>query len=185
MAGFSFGGRDNCVLPTIAPEVLARVRDYFDITGSDDEVLSVILEGINNGTGDRHLIKWCKERDAYIDRTWCEILAGTIQLAAYSEKRRAELERSTYPLYWQIDCMTAYCKAHNELDECVFKADDPVWKSIYPPNGWLCGCGVVGLDPEIDGDIEPTVARPSDALLRKCSAWLKSDPIRLYREMNP
>lgn len=31
---------------------------------------------------------------------------------------------------------------HLRLDGLTLPADDPTWNSIYPPNGWLCSCGV-------------------------------------------
>ena len=36
---------------------------------------------------------------------------------------------------------------HKAWDGLVLRADDPFWKSHYPPNGWGCGCYVQSLGP--------------------------------------
>lgn len=35
--------------------------------------------------------------------------------------------------------------AHREMSGRVFRADDPIWQSHYPPNGWNCRCRVRAL----------------------------------------
>ncbi|MDR0966668.1 MAG: hypothetical protein LBM75_09260 [Myxococcales bacterium] len=35
--------------------------------------------------------------------------------------------------------------AHKALDGKVLRADDPLWKIIYPPNGWGCSCTVEAI----------------------------------------
>ena len=52
--------------------------------------------------------------------------------------------------YWQYK-HAAYRKpkapreAHQAWDGKVFRHDDPIWDTIYPPNGWKCSCGVGAL----------------------------------------
>jgi SPP1 gp7 family putative phage head morphogenesis protein len=36
-------------------------------------------------------------------------------------------------------------KSHLALHGRVFPADDPVWRALYPPNGWRCRCSVIAL----------------------------------------
>jgi SPP1 gp7 family putative phage head morphogenesis protein len=68
----------------------------------------------------------------------------TAQNAA--EYNRMQAEKEVYP-YWQY--ITAgdsrVRAAHKALDKMVFRADDPAWDTIYPPNGWGCRCYVKPL----------------------------------------
>lgn len=65
----------------------------------------------------------------------------TAQNAA--EYHRMVSEKDVYP-YWQY--ITAgdsrVRPAHSKLDKLTFKADDPAFNTIYPPNGWNCRCYV-------------------------------------------
>lgn len=68
--------------------------------------------------------------------------------SAYMAGRRAEQEATvdTHP-YWQyvaiLDGKTR--PSHRALAGKVYRADDPIWKAIYPPNGFNCRCRVVAL----------------------------------------
>ena len=52
-----------------------------------------------------------------------------------------------YWLYHQIDRKTKR-KSHAHFAGKVFMSDDPIWNTIYPPNGWNCGCWVEALTKE-------------------------------------
>lgn len=41
---------------------------------------------------------------------------------------------------------------HAQFDGLVLPVDDPFWNSHYPPNGWLCRCGVIQMDAEEAAD---------------------------------
>lgn len=49
--------------------------------------------------------------------------------------------------YWQYDAVndTHTRPSHLAMDGRVFKADDPIWDTWYPPNGFRCRCGVMTL----------------------------------------
>ncbi|ATG74432.1 F protein [Zobellella denitrificans] len=71
--------------------------------------------------------------------------------AAYQAGRQAsQLANSDDRPYWQYvavrDSRTR--PSHAALHGRVFRADDPIWQSLYPPNGWGCRCRVRALSAE-------------------------------------
>lgn len=70
--------------------------------------------------------------------------------SAYSVGRyKQQLEDADVAPYFQ------YCAvmdgrtrpAHQAMNGKVFRYDDPIWNTMYPPNGWNCRCTVVSLTP--------------------------------------
>lgn len=49
--------------------------------------------------------------------------------------------------YWQYDAVNDQHTrpSHLAMDGRVFRADDPIWDTWYPPNGFRCRCGVKTL----------------------------------------
>ena len=49
--------------------------------------------------------------------------------------------------FWQYDARndTRVRPSHAAMDGQVFRHDDPIWQSHYPPNGWNCRCRVRAL----------------------------------------
>lgn len=63
---------------------------------------------------------------------------------AYAAGRWARLSGSTllrYLEYRQIDRPTARDE-HKPFDGIILPIDHPLWRKIFPPNGWFCGCDV-------------------------------------------
>ena len=68
--------------------------------------------------------------------------------AAYSAGRyKRQRETIASRPYWQYIAVLdgATRLRHRELHGKVFRADDPVWDTIYPPNGFRCRCRVRSL----------------------------------------
>lgn len=98
-------------------------------------------EGVNPKTG---------ESEMYTAGTpWrLENIYRTNLNVAYSVGRyHAQKENTATAPNWQymavMDNRTR--PDHAALNGKVFRADDPIWDRIYPPNGWGCRCGVVAL----------------------------------------
>ena len=51
--------------------------------------------------------------------------------------------------------MTGYAGEHRALDGVILGCDDPLWKKIYPPNGWKCRCRVAPLMRHEAAGVDP------------------------------
>jgi len=68
--------------------------------------------------------------------------------SSYMAGRKAAMERATHSHpYWRyvaiLDGKTR--PSHRALNGKVYRHDDPVWASIYPPNGFNCRCRVTAI----------------------------------------
>jgi SPP1 gp7 family putative phage head morphogenesis protein len=61
----------------------------------------------------------------------------------YQQQMRTVAERP----YWEYDAVmdNRTRPMHAALNGRVFRADDPIWQTIYPPNGYRCRCWVRAL----------------------------------------
>lgn len=62
--------------------------------------------------------------------------------------------------------------AHRALDGLVFPADDPFWKTFYPPNGFRCRCLVVSLSRR---EVSPDEVRSGEGGMTERDVELKPD----------
>ncbi len=62
--------------------------------------------------------------------------------------------------------------AHRALDGLVFPADDPFWKTFYPPNGFRCRCMVVSLSRR---EVSPDDVRHGEGAMTERDVELKPD----------
>lgn len=72
------------------------------------------------------------------------------QSAYMAGRYKAQLENADQRPYWQyvaiLDSRTR--PRHRSLNGRIFRYDDPVWRSIYPPNGYNCRCRVKALSAD-------------------------------------
>lgn len=96
------------------------------------------------------------------------IIYETNLATAYSAGRYAQMTEpdtlAAFP-YWQyVHSGAAHPrKQHQAWNGLVLRADDPFWKTHYPPNGWRCGCRVRPLsarDLARQGKAGPDAAPP-------------------------
>ena len=75
------------------------------------------------------------------------ILRTNLSTAYSAGRYKRQKETIAARPYWQyiavLDGSTR--SAHRALHGQVFRADDPVWNTIYPPNGFRCRCRVRSL----------------------------------------
>ncbi|KAA1165473.1 phage head morphogenesis protein [Pseudoalteromonas fuliginea] len=75
------------------------------------------------------------------------IYRTNMQTAYMAGRYRRMLSRAKTHPYWQYvaidDGQTR--PEHKLLNGRVFRFDDPIWQTIYPPNGWGCRCRVRAL----------------------------------------
>lgn len=68
--------------------------------------------------------------------------------SAYMAGRKASMEETadTHPYWMYVSILDGKTRpSHRALHGKVFRHDDPIWSSIFPPNGFNCRCRVVAL----------------------------------------
>ena len=75
------------------------------------------------------------------------ILRTNIATAHSAGRYKRQQETIASRPYWQYIAVLdgAARLRHRELHGKVFRADDPIWNTIYPPNGFRCRCRVRSL----------------------------------------
>ncbi|MBN8294726.1 hypothetical protein JI664_22340 [Rhodobacter sp. NTK016B] len=74
------------------------------------------------------------------------VIFDTNLRTAHAAGHWAAIERTKrgfpYLQYIQIDRPTKR-HDHRRFHDKIWRVDDPIWKRIYPPNGYFCGCHVI------------------------------------------
>ncbi|WP_234082304.1 phage minor head protein [Azonexus sp. R2A61] len=75
------------------------------------------------------------------------IYQANVQSAYMAGRNKRQVANAAARPYWRyIAIMDGRTRpAHAALNGKVWRWDDPIWKVIYPPNGWGCRCRVVAL----------------------------------------
>ena len=87
--------------------------------------------------------------------------------SAYAVGRyKQQLEDVDIAPYFQYMCILdeATRPEHKAMHEKVFRYDDPIWESLYPPNGWGCRCFVRSLSENELKNLELKVEKSGSAL---------------------
>lgn len=84
-------------------------------------------------------------------------------MAGRYQKMRANV---VFRPYWQyVAIMDSRTRpAHAALNGRIFRWDDPIWDTIFPPNGYNCRCRVVALS-QAEVDRHPVGVESSEGLL--------------------
>ncbi|MEG8946620.1 phage minor head protein [Rosettibacter firmus] len=89
------------------------------------------------------------------------IYRTNIDVAYASGHYKAMIDNIDDRPYWMYNAVldSNTRPSHRALHGKVFRADDPIWDKIYPPNDWGCRCSVIPLDN--DDLKEMNIPRPS------------------------
>lgn len=82
--------------------------------------------------------------------------------------------------FWRYKCqmLPTSRESHKALNGKVFSADDPIWQTLFPPNGWGCKCEVEPLTAA-DVKSENLKVEKSKGNLKRVETFLNNDTIQL------
>ena len=113
-----------------------------------DAVKKEIAKDISPFVGDGGMDEAARDKAA---KARAEFLLRTHGFQAYSVARHQQQMATAkrFP-YWKYETVgdNRVRAAHAALDGKVLRADDPWWKTHYPPWDWGCRCIVIALDEE-------------------------------------
>jgi len=189
MAGFSFNLKMDYAEAPLAKAMIEQVLRWNQIDPDQTAALisDQVLQMVRDGSTERDFVKWCRSSAAPskvvgLEKNWTSLLFSSVALATYSHHHYLEsVKVSAFLPYWAISSMTERCSLHSSLDGFPAKSDDPVWRDVHPPNGWLCGCLVSPLDAR-DAAREPGLNREISPHVRSaCRGWLTTRPDHILR----
>lgn len=136
---------------------------------------------VRDGKLDRDFYRWCQGAAAPVwaarlQKKWAQLLFGSCAFAMYAGDRNQMLAAFPFFDYLRVYGGTVFCSDHRELNGFVARKDDPIWGYIYPPNGWMCACSVLGLtEEEAAKEARPGYIVPLP-LATACRDWLDIFP---------
>ncbi len=166
-------------------DVLRRIRDAIAKLpegASWDEAKKDVAEKISPYAGG----------DMKAARARAEFQLRTHGFQAYAVARHQEQTATADVLpYWKYETVgdNRVRAAHAALDGKVLRADDPWWKTHYPPWDWGCRCIVVAIDEEDAKEIGiterrdmPTPQRSENFAFDPTNAAIDLDALRKSRD---
>ncbi|GGH02816.1 phage portal protein family protein [Pedobacter zeae] len=114
------------------------------------------------------------------NKSWLEVEYNTAVLTGQAAANYNRLMQSVelFP-YWEYQTVgdDRVRAEHRLLDGLILPANHPLWKKIFPPNGWRCRCWVVGrMAHEIEGvDLK--------AMEQRANTFIGSDEFKRARAM--
>ncbi len=120
-----------------------------------NEIFNLLLVSLEEGESVntfKHKLNEClndwgydKENDYKIDLIYRNNLQTAYQVGHY--EMLTDPDVLEYRPYWQYDAIEDEDTRpeHKALNGLVFRADDPFWKTWYPPNGHRCRCSIRAL----------------------------------------
>jgi len=153
-----------------------------------DAIVGGVLALVNAGQTESEFLRWCDSVESpwqlgRLDRSSRQIIFDSIAFEASSFERLNQMREpdtaAALPL-WRYWIGAEYCAPHACLDGFVARHDAPVWESIYPPNGWMCGCSVTPmLESDLKWESNPKFS-VSNEIMELCLSWLNEYPQRTY-----
>lgn len=121
-----------------------------------DVVGGLVRQGANVGEGKKQLADafdrlGLTPKNSY---TLENIFRTQTQLAYNAGKWEADQDPDIQEILWGYEYVTVgddrVRPSHAALDGVTLPKDDPMWESIWPPNGWSCRCAVIPIFEEQD-----------------------------------
>lgn len=76
------------------------------------------------------------------------IYQTNLQTAYMAGRQKAQLEADAFPYLMYVAVMDGRTRpSHAALNGRIWRKDDPVWQTIFPPNGFNCRCRTRALTP--------------------------------------
>lgn len=150
-----------CMAGVYREDMLAQVYGAID---------KAVAQGTTFADFQREARRIWGEQGLAVPQTWrLKTIFNTNVQTAYQAGHYRQLSRTVAlrPFWQYMAVMDGRTRpSHAALNGRVWRADDPVWNSIFPPNGFNCRCTVSSLDQEEMADeglrleTEPPAMKP-------------------------